>query len=116
MIFSLASVVTGPASQKFWSFHPETNDWSEAGEPNNQGVIAPAGKDEAKFLPEGTRLSESIMVLASQRIGFGDVIPWHQQYFKIVHFQDFSDYGYYYGVAVLINEPANPDSAGFIDV
>lgn len=116
MILNLKPVVLGPLSQKFTVTHPETNDWSEGGVSNNQGVIAPASKDEAKFLPEGTRLSQSISVYASERMGFGDVIAWTGQYYVVTHLQDYSDYGYYYALAVLTNEPSNPDRAGFVDV
>lgn len=115
-MFSLSPVVTGPLSQKFTVSHPPTNDWSVGGSPNNQGVIVPANKNEAQLLPEGTRLHQAISIYASQPIGFGDVVTWKGEPYKITHFEDFSDSGYYYGLAVLTNEPANPDQSGFIDV
>jgi hypothetical protein len=78
-------------------------------------VIQPAGGDAAKFLPEGTRLNESIEIYVANSLAFGDVIAWHEQSFKITHYQDYSDYGYHYGIAVLTNEPSSPDGRGFID-
>lgn len=116
MIINLSPVVNGPLSQKFTVTHPESNDWSAGTSGDNQGVISPATKDEAKFLPEGTRLSQSISVYASKRFGFGDVIAWLGDPYKIVHYQDFSDYGYHYCLAVRTNEPSSPDQSGFIDV
>lgn len=116
MILNLTPVVLGPLSQKFTVTHPSTNNWSAGGEANNQGVLAPASKDEAKFLPEGTRLSQAISIYAAKKIGFGDVVTWTGQYYVVTHLQDYSDYGYYYALAVLTNEPANPDQPGFVDV
>lgn len=117
MIVNLLSVVNGPLSQKFSVTHPTTNDWSDGSSPaTNRGVINPADMDAARFLPEGTRLSESVEIYAAKALAFGDVITWHKQFYRVIHFQDYSDYGYYYGVAILTNEPANPDQPGFIDV
>ncbi|HEY4438714.1 MAG TPA: hypothetical protein VGN40_21390 [Lelliottia sp.] len=113
---NLRAVVTGPLSQKFSVTHPVSNDWSAGTAGDNQGVIAPASKDEAKFLPEGTRLSQSISVYAAKRFGFGDLVSWLNNNYKIVHYQDFSDYGYHYCLAVRTDEPSNPDQSGFIDV
>ncbi|MBD8145138.1 hypothetical protein [Pantoea agglomerans] len=108
-------VVTGRMSRKFTVTHPATNDWQPAGVSNNRGVIYPADMDALQFAPEGTRLHDAIVVLAAQRMAFGDVVAWHGENWRVVHLQDFSDYGYYYAVAVRAAEPAGPDSGGFAD-
>lgn len=106
-------VVTGCMSRKFTVTHPATNDWQPAGVSNNRGVIYPADMDALQFAPEGTRLHDAIVVLAAQRLAFGDVVAWHSESWRVVHLQDFSDYGYFYAIAVRAAEPAGPDSGGF---
>lgn len=108
-------VVTGRMSQRFTVTHPETNDWQPAGESVNRGVIYPADMDALQFAPEGTRLQDAIVVLAAKRIAFGDVVAWHNESWRVIHLQDFSDNGYYYAVAVRTGAPAGPDSGGFAD-
>ncbi|KAA6118125.1 hypothetical protein F3I20_23250 [Candidatus Pantoea gossypiicola] len=108
-------VVTGRMSRKFTVTHPATSDWQPAGVSNNRGVIYPADTDALQFAPEGTRLHDAIVVLAAKRMAFGDVVAWHDERWRITHLQDFSDYGYYYAVAVRTAEPAGPDSGGFAD-
>lgn len=108
-------VMTGRMSMRFSVTHPETNDWQPAGEGKNRGVIYPADMDALKFAPEGTRLQDAIVVLAAKRIAFGDMVAWHADSWRVVHLQDFSDYGYYYAVAVRTGAPSGPDSGGFAD-
>ncbi|EQA1622532.1 hypothetical protein V5K00_RS10305 [Enterobacter asburiae] len=113
MIPNVSRVVTGRMSQRFSVTHPTTNDWQSAGESQNRGVIYPADMDALQFAPEGTRLHDAIVVLAAKRMAFGDVVAWHDESWRITHLQDFSDYGYFYAVAVRAGEPAGPDSGGF---
>lgn len=113
MIPNVRRVVTGRMSQKFTVTHPETNDWQEAGVSSNRGVIYPADADALQFLPEGTRLQDAIVALAARRLAYGDVVAWHNESWRFTHIQDYSNYGYYYGVAVRTSDPASPDSGGF---
>ncbi|MCS2154353.1 hypothetical protein MUU49_17495 [Scandinavium goeteborgense] len=117
MSINLSSVTTGMLCQSFRLTHPAENDWSD---PKDEmlcsGVISPASPDGAQFLPEGTRLHNTIEIYSASAVRFGDVINYRNQFFKTVHCQDYAAYGYYYALAVLINEPANPAGAGFIDV
>ena len=113
MIPNVRRVVTGRMSQTFTVTHSPDNDWQPAGESQNRGVIYPADMDALQFAPEGTRLHDAIVVLAAKRIAFGDRVDWHSEGWRVVHIQDFSDYGYYYALAVRAAEPAGPDSGGF---
>lgn len=106
-------VVTGRMSQRFTVTHPAANDWQPAGAGQNRGVIYPADMDALQFAPEGTRLHDAIVVLAAKRMAFGDVVAWHGESWRVVHLQDYSDYGYYYALAVRAKGPAGPDSGGF---
>lgn len=116
MTVNMGPVVRGPLSKLHPITHPQNNDWGPEVLPTKfRGVINPADIDAAKFLPEGTRLDESIEIYAAGWLAFGDVITWHKRFFRVVHCQDYSDYGYHYGVAVLTNEPANPGCGGFVD-
>lgn len=76
-------------------------------------MIYPADMNALQFAPEGTRLHDAIVVLAAQRLAFGDVVDWHTERWRVIHLHDFSDYGYFYAVAVCATEPAGPDSGGF---
>lgn len=116
MIPNMKPVINGPLGQDFNVTHNPENDWATGGVSPNHGIIAPAGKDAAKFLPEGTRLSQAITIFAGEKIGFGDRVPYLGLTYSVVHLQDYSQYGYYYAVAALPDGPANPDSPGFIDV
>jgi hypothetical protein len=121
MTVNVSAVVKGPLSKPFMQRRNETPDWQDDGnyavsygEPfRNRGVIYPADDDALKFTPDGTRAHEAIVVMARNDIRFTDYILHHGSTFKVCHAQDYSDYGYYYAVAVLTDEPANPDSAGF---
>ncbi|MGV2811719.1 hypothetical protein [Enterobacter cancerogenus] len=113
MIPDVRRVVTGPMSRKFTVTHQETNNWSDGGERINRGVIHPADNDALEFLPEGTRIQDAIVIMAARRLTFGDVVPWHGESWRVTHAQDYSDYGYYYAVAVRAGAPASPDSGGF---
>ncbi len=106
-------VVTGRMSKQFSVTHPATNDWQPAGESKNRGVIYAADNDALEFLPEGTRIQDAIVIMAARRLTFGDVVPWHDENWRVTHAEDYSDYGYYYAVAVRAGAPASPDSGGF---
>jgi hypothetical protein len=117
MIINLNPVVSGLLSQPFTVSHPVENDWSESrDEIACVGIISTGQPDNAQFLPEGTRLHNSIEIYSASAVNFGDVVNYRNQSFKTVHCQDHTDYGYHYALAVLINEPANPAGTGFIDV
>lgn len=117
MIINLSPVVAGDLSQSFTVSHPKENNWAEPrGNIVFQGVITSTSPDGVQFLPEGTRLHNTIEIYSASAVNFGDVVTYRNQSFKTVHCQDYADYGYYYAIAVLINEPANPAGTGFIDV
>lgn len=106
-------VMAGRMGKPFTVMHLPDNDWQPAGESRNRGVVYPADMDALQFAPEGTRLYDAIVVLAVNRMSFGDVVTWHSENWRVVHLQDFSDYGYYYAIAVRAGEPAGTDSGGF---
>lgn len=116
-MINVSSALKNSLSQHFIVTHPEENNWDEKRvNTPNQGVIFNVSPDNAQFLPEGTRLHNTIEIYSASAVRFGDVIKYRNQSFKTVHCQDYADYGYYYALAVLINEPANPAGTGFIDV
>ncbi len=115
-MINVASVTRGLLSQPFTVFHPAENNWSDARiNTANQGVIFHSSQDNAQFSAEGTRLHNTLRIYAEKTVMPGDNVLYRSQYYKVVHSQDYAEYGYYYALAVLINEPANPAGTGFID-
>lgn len=72
------------------------------------GIIQPASPKELKMLPEGDRITGAIVIYSKIPIfltrtgeeqGTSDKVYWKGDYYKLLNVSDWSDSGFYTGIA-----------------
>lgn len=66
------------------------------------GIVQPANRDSLAFLPEGTRLGNTIMVMCDQELRIddadatrSDVIVWHGNPYRVINAKPWKDHGFW---------------------
>lgn len=83
------------------------------GSENFNAVVQFLSNDEMLRLPEGERYKEHIRVDTDFDLRLQDVITWNNVNYRVINFQDWSDYGYKNFVCVRFDGLEADDSKGF---
>ena len=73
----------------------------------------PATMDQMQMLAEGERELPGIKVYSAQPIGFGDLIYWNGNTWRVAGLQEYSDYGFWDCTAVRHLGTTAPGGAAF---
>ncbi|OCA57864.1 hypothetical protein AA93_07090 [Xylella fastidiosa subsp. pauca 11399] len=69
--------------------------------------------DDLQLLPEGQRYLPSKKIMSQDALCVGDLVHYQDTTWRIVQLSDWSEYGYYRGIAVGHDGTAQPAAAAF---
>lgn len=84
-------------------------DWIESiDEDKKEAIIQPASKSDTKHLTDGDESRQAINIWSADYMSAvdkvcpqkGDIIGWHDRSYRIVSVDDWSQYGFWYAMAV----------------
>ncbi|ALQ96937.2 hypothetical protein B398_07050 [Xylella fastidiosa 32] len=76
-------------------------------------IIHPTTPDDLQLLPEGERHHPSKKIMSQDQIDVGDVLLYQDTRWRITQLSNWSEYGYYHGIAVRHDGTAHPAAAAF---
>ncbi|TNV90819.1 hypothetical protein C5H24_11065 [Xylella fastidiosa] len=74
-------------------------------------IIHPVTPDDVQLLPEGQRYFPSKKIMSQHALCVGDLVRYQDTTWRIVQLSDWSEYGYYHGIAVRHDGTAQPAAA-----
>ncbi|ALQ94898.1 hypothetical protein XFUD_07205 [Xylella fastidiosa] len=77
-------------------------------------IIHPTTPDDLQLLPEGERHHPSKKIMSQDQIDVGDVLLYQDTRWRITQLSNWSEYGYYRGIAVGHDGTAQPAAAAFV--
>lgn len=114
-MINLSEIVLNPAFAQPFQIKRLSGTFANEGEftetnttIDRYGVIQPAKPDDVlKFLPEGERQGNAIMVHCADEVRMGDgvglrsdIILWHGEQYRVAFAKPWQDYGYWFVIAV----------------
>ncbi|HHW4673628.1 MAG TPA: hypothetical protein ACQGQW_00235 [Xylella fastidiosa subsp. pauca] len=76
-------------------------------------IIHPTTPDDLQLLAEGERYHPSKKIMSQDQIDVGDVLLYQDTRWRITQLSNWSEYGYYHGIAVGHDGTAHPAAAAF---
>lgn len=76
-------------------------------------AVHPATPSDLLMLAEGERAHPAIKIYSAQPLGFGDLVSWDGETYKVVFRQDWGAYGFWDCLAIRPSPTAAPDGAAF---
>jgi hypothetical protein len=80
---------------------------------NVDAALHPASQDAMQLLAEGERELPGLKVYSVQEIGFGDLVYWRGETWRVFAVQEYADYGFYDCSAVRHLGTTAPSGAAF---
>ncbi|KXB19107.1 hypothetical protein B375_0209205 [Xylella fastidiosa 6c] len=77
-------------------------------------IIHPVTPDDVQLLPEGERLLPAKKIMSQHVIAHGDLLLYQDTRWRITQLSNWSEYGYYRGIAVGHDGTAQPAAAAFV--
>jgi len=89
--------------------------WSQGYQAGNAlAIVHPVKPDDLQLLDEGERHLPCKKVMSYDAIGIGDLIEYQGHTWRLSQLSDWSDYGYYNGIAVRHDGTAQPGAPSFV--
>lgn len=76
-------------------------------------IVHPVKPDDLQLLPEGERHLPCKKVMSNDPVGIGDLIDYQGHTWRLSQLSDWSEYGYYNGIAVRHDGTAQPGAPAF---
>ncbi|MGY4791968.1 hypothetical protein [Xylella fastidiosa] len=76
-----------------------------------RAILHPVKPDDLQLLPEGQRYFPSKKIMSQHALCVGDLVRYQDTTWRIVQLSDWSEYGYYHGIAVRHDGTAQPAAA-----
>jgi len=77
-------------------------------------IVHPVKPDDLQLLPEGERYLPCKKVMSLEPIAIGDLVAYQGTHWRLSQLSDWSDYGYYNGIAVRHDGIAQPAAPSFV--
>lgn len=120
MMMDLSDVIYDPNWYGSWTIsrrggaYDATGAWVESWTDGTlDAAIHPASDDAMQMLAEGERQLPGIKVYSAQPVGFGDLITWNGEQWRVTRLQDYSEYGFYDSTAVRLLGTTVPGGGAF---
>lgn len=91
-------------------------DFCQTIQKNNENftaIVQFLSNDEMQRLPEGERYKEALRIDTEFNLNLQDIITYKNQEYRIIAFQDWSDYGYKNFTAIRLDALEKSNSQGF---
>ncbi|KVU85084.1 hypothetical protein WK75_27475 [Burkholderia ubonensis] len=92
-----------------------SGEWEESYAPGTvTGVVHPASKAQLETRPEGERHFPTIAVYSDAPLAACDFVHYRCARWRVTADSDWSDYGYYYALAIRHEATARPRAGAFV--